>query len=383
LKIVHVIGGLGVGGAERGLAKLNCGLDAQKYDINVVSLSRQGEIGAELESKRINVFYLNMNWGPSSVLAFSKLVSLLKRIEPDVIHCWMYHGYAVGALAAHCAGIKRQIIWSIHHTDVDPARMKKRTLWIIRLCRFLSEHFAPAMVFCAKRSLESHMAIGFRCAVNSIIPNGFDTNLFKPNESARKSVRAELGILENQMVIGTISRFNPQKAPFNFVDAANKLSNLNNDAKYIMCGSGLEWSNSELTERIDLYGLRSKFHLLGVRHNMEEIISAFDVGVSASISEAFPNCIAEMMSCEIPCVVSDAGDSSLIVDKYGVVVPPDNVAALAKGISEIIESDALARRRLGYGARTRIVDAFGLDKYLARYRELYSNVSRTSYKMPA
>jgi glycosyltransferase involved in cell wall biosynthesis len=378
LKIVHVIGGLGVGGAERGLAKLNSGLDAQKYDISVVSMSTKGEIGAELESKRNNVFCLNMNWGASSVLAFSKLVSLLKNIDPDVIHCWMYHGYAIGALAAHCAGIKRQIIWSIHHTDVDPDLMKKSTLWIVKLCRFISEHYTPAMVFCAKRSLDSHKAMGFRCAVNSIIPNGFDTKLFKPNEYARKKVRAELGISENQMVIGTISRFNPQKAPFNFVDAAHKLSRLNSDAKYVMFGSGLEWSNSELTERIDLYGLRSKFHLLGVRHNVAEIISAFDVGVSASISEAFPNCIAEMMSCEIPCVVSNAGDSSLIVDKYGIVVPPGNVAALAKGIYEIMTSDALARKQLGYGARTRIVSTYGLDRYLAQYRELYFNVSRTS-----
>ena len=108
---------------------------------------------------------------------------------------------------------------------------------------------------------------------------------------------------------------------------------------------------------------------------MDKNTAALDVACSSSAyGEGFPNVVGEAMSCAVPCVVTDVGDSALIVADTGRIVPPGAPVALAGALRELIEGSAQGRSALGVRARERIVKHFSLDAITQQYEELYARV---------
>jgi glycosyltransferase involved in cell wall biosynthesis len=103
-------------------------------------------------------------------------------------------------------------------------------------------------------------------------------------------------------------------------------------------------------------------------------MASFDIVSSSSIGEGFPNTIGEAMACEVPCVVTNVGDSAAIVGDTGRVVPPGNPGALAKAWEELIDLGAAGREELGRRARARIVENFSLAAVVHRYESLYLDI---------
>src|SRR5207248_396580 len=140
------------------------------------------------------------------------------------------------------------------------------------------------------------------------------------------------------------------------------------EAHFLLCGLNVNWQNAQLAEWIDAAGIRENCHLLGVRQDMPRLFGAMDVATTASLSEAFPVVIGEAMACGTPCVVTDVGDSSLIVDQTGIVVPAENPTALADGWRKLVEAGPAERHRLGIAARRRVQQHFALPVIVDRYQ---------------
>jgi glycosyltransferase involved in cell wall biosynthesis len=104
-------------------------------------------------------------------------------------------------------------------------------------------------------------------------------------------------------------------------------------------------------------------------------MAALDIAASSSIGESFANVIIESMSCGVACVVTDVGDSALIVGQVGRVVPPKNPAALSSAWREVIELGQEGRTRLGTAARTRVTEHFDLPNMVTRYQNLYQELA--------
>jgi len=138
-----------------------------------------------------------------------------------------------------------------------------------------------------------------------------------------------------------------------------------------MVGPGLDWDNTDLAACLQDAELADVTYLLGARDDVPRIDAALDVAVSSSYTEAFPNAIAEAMSCGVPCVVTDVGDTALLVGRTGVVVPPRDPERLAAGVRDLLRLSDEDRRALGSAARRRIVDEFSLDKAVGSFSSLY------------
>jgi glycosyltransferase involved in cell wall biosynthesis len=110
---------------------------------------------------------------------------------------------------------------------------------------------------------------------------------------------------------------------------------------------------------------------------MPRLTAAFDIACVSSSSEGFPNVIGEAMSCEIPCVVTDVGDSALIVGQTGRVVPPRDSKALAAGLRELIDLGREGRRQIGRTARQRVKELYDLPDIVRRYENLYEELANT------
>ncbi|MGI9106029.1 MAG: glycosyltransferase family 4 protein [Pyrinomonadaceae bacterium] len=377
MKIIHIIGDLDIGGAQTMLHQLLCHTDRSGFESEVVSLTDTGAISDRIKALGVPVRALGMRRGgapePAGLL---RLARWLRRSRPDVVQTWLYHADMIGGLAARGAGI-RAVAWGIHITHLDAQTVKRRTLWTAKVCARLSHYVPRRIVCCAEASQRLHAEMGYATEKMTVIPNGFDLNSFKPDTAARASIRRELGIPDEAPLIGLIGRFHPQKDYQNFVRAAALLHARLPEARFLLCGEGVDSQNQALVAWVEEVAPRDKFHLIGSRRDMPRLYNALDIlSLSSAYGEAFPMVVGEAMACGIPCVVTDIGDSALIVGDAGRVVPARDSQALAAAWLELLAMETEARRELGRAARKRIEKQYSITSIAARYEDLYKEIGR-------
>jgi len=129
-------------------------------------------------------------------------------------------------------------------------------------------------------------------------------------------------------------------------------------------------------------GLGDHVQLLGERGDVAGLLCALDVFVSSSVGEAFSNSVGEAMSCALPCVVTDVGDSELIVGDSGMAVPPRDAGALAAAMIEMVDLGPSRRATLGVRARQRITAEFDIEAVARRYAALYETLVHGTPEAP-
>jgi glycosyltransferase involved in cell wall biosynthesis len=323
----------------------------------------------------IPIHTMNMRPGVPDPRGVVRLACHLRRLRPDVIQTWMDHSNLIGGLAAWMAG-RIPVVWGVHHAHHVQGVAKRSTLWTVSACALLSRRLAERIVCCSEQGRMLYRRQGFAEDVLTVIPNGFDTRLFRPDVQARASLRVELGLDPEAPLIGLAARFDPNKDHATFVRAAAALAAIRPDVHFVLCGSGVDRGNVTLASQIDAHGISRRVHLLGPRRDMPCVHAALDVATSSSISEAFPLAIGEAMACGVPCVATDVGDSALIVGPTGRIVPAGDSDALARAWDELLAMEPAALRRLGLTARERIRASFDLDDVARRYQDLHEQVAR-------
>lgn len=379
IRVMHVITTLGPAGAETMLSRVVLGMDRTQFENEVVSLTDALDLAEKMQAIGVRVRTLGMKRSAPNPLLVIRFARWIRESKPHVIHTWMYHSNLVGALAVRLAG-HVPVVWGIHHSALDPRVDRRRTILVNRACAFLSRRIDARIVCCTEQSRRIHEALGYAGEKLEVIPNGFDLEQMKPDPGARRSVREELGIPVDAPLIGLAARFHPHKDHSNFIHAAARLRKQIPGAHFLLCGDSITWQTSELAEWIEAAGLRDCCHLLGVRQDMPRLFAGMDISTTSSLIEAFPLVIGEAMACGTACVVTDVGDSALIVGDTGKVVPPGNPEALAEAWRELIEAGPEVRRRLGMAGRLRVQQHFGLPAVVERYQAIYSQLAGETLK---
>jgi hypothetical protein len=158
LKVLHVITSLGQGGAEGCLVRLVLA-DSGNTHI-VVSLLDEGIHGAALRAGGIRVHSLRLPRGRVTPGAFFRLVQILKNERPDVVQTWLYHADFLGGVAARLSGVRR-VFWGIRNTLIDPVKAPVSTVWVVRICAWLSRWIPTRIVSCSETASLEHARIGY------------------------------------------------------------------------------------------------------------------------------------------------------------------------------------------------------------------------------
>lgn len=374
IRVMHIITTLGPAGAENMLCGIASAMDGTRFENEVVSLTGILDLAERMQTIGVRVRTLRMKKSVPNPFLVMRLAQWIRESKPDVIHTWMYHANLVGALAARLAG-NVPVVWGIHHSVLDPRVDKRRTMFVNRACALLSGKFPARILFCSQASMRTHKELGYAAEKLEVIPNGFNLERVKPDPMARASLREELGIPADALLIGMAARFHPYKDHRNFFRAAAELHRKKPEVQFLLCGMKVDWQNAQLAAWIEEEGLRSCVHLLGARLDIPRLFSAMDVSTTSSLSEAFPIAIGEAMACGTPCVVTDVGDSALIVGDTGAVVAPGDPHALARAWERFLEAGPEKRRRLGRAARSRIQQHFALPAIVERYQAVYSELA--------
>lgn len=374
-RILHIISDLGGGGAEIVLYRLLSLSDRERFDHRVASLTDIVHDSADMRKLGIPVEFMGMRRGVPDPRVIVRLSRLIRRVKPHLIQTWMYHSNLIGMLSARAARTKAPVVWGVHHTEVDPKIDKYTTVLTASACARLSgSKLSPVkIVCCSDATYNTHLKQGYPREKMKVIYNGIDTEVFKADASARRALREELGVGEEIVLIGCVARFAPVKDHRNFIEAAAILSHKYPNVRFLLCGGDIVWENAELAGWIEDAGIRGRCILLGRREDVPRVMAALDIFVSASYSEAFPLAIGEAMSCGLPCVVTDVGDSALIVGDAGIVAHKRNPRELAAGCERLVEAGA-ERRAMGMAARRRVEENFTLETTVEKYRALYLEV---------
>ena len=374
VRLVHIISGLELGGAETMLYQLLAGTDLERFPSEVVSMTTRGPVGERIAQLGVPVHALGMRRGLPTPWHLLPLVGLLRRASPDIVQTWMYHADLFGGAAARL-GRRIPVVWGIHHTRLERESTPAGTLWTARVNARLSHRLPARIVCCSEATRRVHVQMGYAADRMLVIPNGIDLGRFGPDPGARLSVREELGLAPNALLIGMAARFHPLKDHHNFVQAARRAAELL-DVHFVLCGEGIVAENSVLSGWIKQAGLGGRFHLLGRREDMPRLFASLDISTLSSRSEAFPLVVGEAMASGVPCVVTDVGDAAEIVGTTGFVVPPEDSEALDEAWRRLIEGGPELRGRLGQIARQRIEERYSLQATVAKYQDLYVSLCR-------
>jgi glycosyltransferase involved in cell wall biosynthesis len=378
IRIAHVITGLSGGGAERTMINVARGLDASRFESQVISLSRDHTMAGALRTAGIALTTLDAHPFRSLGLgSFRRVAQLLRREKPDIVQTWLLDADLVGGLAARMAGVP--VIWNIRASLSDsgwqPFASSVRLRAIARICAAISG-IVPRSIISSSRTNVSRNLRRYRQEKICVIGNGVDVDVFKPDAIARAEVRAELGVEESVPLIGMVARFHPVKDVATFLTAARHVIGTHPRARFLLCGQGVEPENADLTRMIESHGLERSVLRLGFREGIARVFAALDVHVLSSKSEAFGNVLLEAMAAGVPCVATDVGESRSIVGDAGRVVPPQNPAALAAAVRKLIDLPRSEMDALRLRARERVAARFTLQSTVAQYAELYENIAR-------
>jgi len=345
-------------------------MDRNAFENHVVCMTRPGILGHTLEQSGIRVSSLNMKKGMPDLRAVLRLRFMASLIKPDIIQCWMYHANLLGLTLLN----PKRTLWNIRCSDMDLSVYGPIYRFTVKAGATFSQ--TPSVVIAnSYAGRDVHEELGYRPKRWAIITNGFNTYTFKPNTDARVKIRTELKIPQEAFVIGLVCRCDPMKDHATFFKAAEAFLQSCPGGHFILAGRGVSWAYPSLENYLPYSLDKTSFHLLGERSDTDKIFTSLDIATSSSAwGEGLPNAIGEAMSTGIPCVVTDVGDSAVLVGDAGIVVPKKNPQALCAAWQHLLNAGSDYRKNLGISARQRIIDHYSLTSMVQAYEELYKNI---------
>lgn len=372
-KIVHVIIGLTAGGAELMLERLilNSSKHHQQFEHSVISLTNLDIVGPKLQKQGIQVHSLGMTSLGTLPLTLFKLRNLIKKIKPDVVQTWMYHADLLGGLAAKSLGIKK-IIWGIRNTELNTSKSLSRRA-ITQLCSKLSYSIPSHIVCVANTAMQTHVKQGgYDQSKMIVIPNGFDTNRFKPDETQRNTLRGKLNINPDELVIGSIGRFDPVKNHANFIKACIKLLEEGFKFKVLLAGRDVDLKNPTISKLFKDASLQEYFIFLGEITDTPSFYNAIDIFCLCSTTEGFPNVLGEAMACAKVCLTTDAGDAWLILADNGFRINSTRSSDIATALeSKVLNNTINHLNDISNSARKSIIENYAIDTIISKFEDLY------------
>jgi glycosyltransferase involved in cell wall biosynthesis len=364
LRILEIIPTLVRGGAEKQLTLLAAGLPRERFEVHVSTLTLEGPLKEELEAAHIPCHHIGKT-GKIDPRAYFRLKDLIRRLQPDVVHTWLFAANAYGRQAALAAGVKGIIAgercvdpWKSWPQLAIDRRLAKRTTRIATNSSGVVEFYA---------------AQGIPYEKFVVIPNGAPPP--SPGTTvSREALLAELQLPQNARLVGAVGRLWPQKRVKDLIWAADLLKVLRDDLHLLIVGDGPQrW---RLERYRDLARIQDRVHFLGERNDVPRLLPHFECLWLASEYEGQSNAILEAMAAGKPVIASDiAGNRDLVVPgETGFLFPVGDRAELARCTREILDDASLAQR-LGDAGRRRVQEEFSVEKMISRYAALYEEVA--------
>jgi glycosyltransferase involved in cell wall biosynthesis len=359
MKVLLFTRSLNPGGTERQLALLALGLARRGHDVAVVLLYGGGGLEALLRGSAVRLLTVGKagRWDVAGPLW--RLWRLFAAEKADVLYAFLPVQTVLAALLLP-PGRRTRLVFGLRAGGMQLRDYDRLSALSYRLEAWLSRR-ADLIVANARAIRADAAARGIDPARVAVAPNGIDTDAFRPDPAGGSALRREWGIDARAFVVGIVARLDPMKDHENFLRAAALFAREHAEARFVVVGDGDGAYRDRLKARATALGVANRVTWAGEHQDLAAVYSAFDLAtLSSAFGEGFPNVLGEAMACGTPVVATDIGDARDIVGDQGVVAPPRDPAALARGWA-----DMRARRGSG-AARARIVERFSVATMVQR-----------------
>ena len=352
-----------IGGAERQVLLLARGLRTRGWQVTLIALSGSGgNASSQLTPIGIHFLSLGLRKGLADPRGWVRFHNWVQRARPDVLHAHLPHATWLARwsrLTAPC----RAVIDTIH----SPATGTSARKLGYRLSNWLSNRTTAVSPAAAAPWLSQHLVHPERL---SILPNGVDTNYWKPDPAVRIEMRESLGLRE-EFVWLSVGRLEPVKDHRTLLRA---IPDLSPNTKLVVAGAGLlENDLRKLSFDLGLYGQVS---FLGFERDIRRWMQAADAFVLTSLYEGLPMALHEASSSGLPAVVSDIPGISEIIgsEAAGLKFALNDTASLVIAMRKVMQMSPSARVAMVDCARNRIQQQFSLERILDSWETLYTEV---------
>lgn len=370
-RILLLVTGLDRGGAETQVVHLATRLKARDWDVRIITMLCPLAYEAELQSAGVPLLRLGMKRGVPDPRALWHLIRILRRERPQIVHSHMVHANLLARLARPLARVP--ILVCTAHSIIEGGR---RCEWACRLTDFLCDLTTQV----SRAGLERYVQVGAapRHKIR-FIPNGVDTDQFRPNPEARMRLRHELG-LDSAFAWLAVGRLAEAKDYPSMLQAFARILRVRGDTVLLIAGQG---SLREETEGLAReLGIASQVRFLGVRKDIPELMNAADAYVMSSAWEGMPMVLLEAGAVGLPVVATDVGGNREVVmaEESGFLVPPRDPAALARAMLRLMDVPEGTRWRMGEAGRRHVEANYALERVVDQWEALYKELlSRKGY----
>ena len=363
MKVLLLVTGLGMGGAEKVVTGLADALAAKGHEVLIAYLVGAGVILPMNAS--IKVVSLGMISKIDAVSAFFKLRRLICAFQPDVVHSHMLHANILARLVRLTTPITRLI--STAHASNEGGMLRM-------LAYRMTDSLADISTNVSAEAVAAFIKFkAFRPGRMIVVQNGIATDLFAFNAVARFRTRQELLIDEDCRLLLAVGRFHQQKDYPNLFYALTEMP-----VNVRLCIAGDGPLRGDFEALVVQLGIADRVRFLGIRCDVPDLMSAADIFVLSSSSEGFGLVVAEAMACERVVVATDCGGVREVVGEAGYLVKPKDSKGLAQALQTALLLPATQSASLGRAARRRVIDKFSLDAVVERWLQLYVLVNRAA-----
>jgi glycosyltransferase involved in cell wall biosynthesis len=364
-RVLQLIDGLNIGGAEMILLELVKGLRKRGFDV-AVGYSTPGPLAERLVSSGVETVRLP-RLARVDPLLFMNTYRLIKDFHPQIVHTHLFKSDFHGRLAARLARVP-VVLSTLHSTDRWAQKFPLGLLygWTANFADRLIAVSDDLRVF-----HQQHTKVSAQKFIT--IENGVDLEVHRYSASAREKMRQNFSFTESEFLFGIIGRLTPPKNHANFLASAALIHAELPDARFVIVGDGA--LREMLEARVVELGLAEVVLFTGFRDDISEIMSMLDVLVFSSDWEGLPVTLLEGMAAERPIVATEVGGIPAVVGESdaALLVPAADPAALARACVQLATDPELCRG-IGQAALNRVQSAYSIDAMLDRTVALYESL---------
>ncbi len=371
MRVLLVIRSLDSGGTQRQCIELAKGLTSKGIEVHIAVFYSGERLEREVtEIPQIQLHDLRKRGRWHLLPLLINFRRLLSRYSFEIVYGFLSTGNLLALISKMTRPNQRpSVFWGIRDSNTD-YNVYDPLLKTAHTLENLFSRFADKIITNSEAGQSFCLERGFPEKKLLTIHNGIDTEHYKSSKAHKYKIRASLGIGDDSILVGIVARIHPKKDLATFVKAAKLLSK-KVDNLYFLCIGGNSPRYKDYADGLKLLcrneGIDEIVQWLGDRDDINKLLSGIDIfSLTSSYGEGFPNVIAEAMACNTPCVVTNCGDSKIIVGDIGKIVPVRDPKALFQAWLALIALTKEERERLGAMSRARITSLFSVDRMVEK-----------------
>jgi glycosyltransferase involved in cell wall biosynthesis len=362
MKALLLCQNLRVGGAEELILGASTALPSVGIESGVVALTRRGPIADEIAAAGVPLHLVSGQPGPRDPAAFVRLVRLLQRERPDVVHTFLIAASIYGRLAAFAAGVPLVVAAEQNVYERKPRRhilveraLAARTYRVVACCEVVGRFYQQQVGVAPSKIAVIYNAVRF---------GG------RPEPADSATARSVLGLADDAVVVGTLGRLTEQKGQRLLLHAFAELTRRVPSAVLLLAGAGP--LRAELEAEAGRLEIREHVRFLGVRRDRETLYAAMDIFVLPSRWEGLSLALVEAMGAGRAVVATAVGGNPEVVQdrQTGILVPADDLSSLSAALGTLA-SDPRRRAMLGDAAAADARARFSIEQHVSQLGALY------------